>query len=319
MTAPAPRAPSPLAARDRGVLRVLWIEGLANVVVLILKFVVGLTTGSLAILSDALHSLSDVANNVIALLIVRRAAAPADDDHPYGHRKYETLAVFVLAVLLAVLALELLLGAVRGTEHPVGSSPGELALMLGVLAINLGIAGWERAMARKLDSPILAADASHTLADALTTVAVIAGWQFAAHGWPWVDRVAAGVVAFMVGTLSYQLFRRATPILVDEVALDSETVRRALEDVPGVARTGRLRSRWIGQDAAVDVTIVVAPELDTAASHAIATQVEAVLEDRFAVRDVTVHVEPDLADPHSGVPLRRPAEPSDPSASPPKP
>lgn len=280
------------ATRDKRVRRVLLIEGAANVVILGLKFTVGLATGSLAILGDALHSLSDVANNVMAILIMRHSTKEADEDHPYGHRKFETLAVFVLATLLAVLAFELCLRAITGGTTEVATSGWGLAVMLGALGVNILIAWWEHIQARRLHSDILHADAAHTLADSLTTAVVIAGWQLAAHGYAWMDRVAAIGVAGVVAYLSYGLFRRAIPVLVDRVALDADEVTRVVSDVDGVREVRRTRSRWIGTRPSVDVVVAVDAQLDTVAAHAIADAIEHAIEDSFGARDTTVHVEP---------------------------
>jgi len=108
---------------NRQVLRVLLVEGLANATVLVLKIVVGLSTHSVAILADALHSLTDVANNVIAFVVIRASGRPADREHPYGHQKFEMLAVFVLAVLLASIGLEISTRAL-GTGREAGLAPG---------------------------------------------------------------------------------------------------------------------------------------------------------------------------------------------------
>ena len=113
------------AARDQAVVRVIIIEGSVNLLMLITKFAVGLSTGSLAILRDAVHSLTDVANNVLAFFIARVSATPPDDAHPYGHRKFESLAVFVLAGVLAVLALQIIVHAfTRRHQYRTGPDVG---------------------------------------------------------------------------------------------------------------------------------------------------------------------------------------------------
>jgi len=248
--------------RDIRVRRVLLIEGLANVFVLTLKVVVGVATGSLAVLGDAAHSLSDVANNVVAWFVLRLSAEPPDTEHPYGHRKFETLAVFALATLLTVVAVELALGAFRRPATTIESEP------------------W------------LAADARHTFADIATTLVVIAGWQLAAHGYPWLDNLCALGVAILILFLAYGLFRRAIPILVDHAAIDSDTIRHLACSVEEVRDVGHIRSRSIGSQIAVDMVIRVAPDLTTAVSHAIADEVESRVLALPNVADVTVHVEP---------------------------
>jgi cation diffusion facilitator family transporter len=280
------------AERDRQVSRVIVLEGLANVLVLLLKTVVGLSVGSMAILADALHSLTDVANNVIAWIVVRASRQPADRKHPYGHQKFEVLAVFVLATLLAVIAVEVAIRAFsRGTPE-VATSAWGLGLMAGVLAINVGLSLWERAWAKRLKSPILHADASHTFSDVLVTLVVIVGWQLSARGLAWLDTVCAIGVALMILYLAFGLFRRVVPVLVDEKAVEPEKVMEAVGSVPGVEGVPRVRSRWIGPDRAIDVIITVLPGITTAESHAVADRVEHLLEDRFDAADVTVHVEP---------------------------
>jgi cation diffusion facilitator family transporter len=278
--------------RDLRVRRVLLIEGLANVFVLMLKVVVGVATGSLAVLSDAAHSLSDVANNVVAWFILRLSAKPPDTEHPYGHRKFETLAVFALATLLTVVAVELALSAFRRQAATIESEPWALALMGVVLLINISVTAWENLMARRLESDILAADARHTFADIATTLVVIAGWQLAARGYPWIDNLCALGVALLILFLAYGLFRRAIPILVDHAAIDSDTIMHLACSVEEVRDVGHIRSRSIGSQIAVDMVIRVAPDLTTAVSHAIADEVESRVLALPNVVDVTVHVEP---------------------------
>lgn len=279
--------------RERQVRRVIVIEGLANVAVLSLKLVVGVSTGSLAVLGDALHSLSDVANNAVAWIVVRISAQPPDRHHPYGHRKFETLAVFVLATLLTVLGIELALGALRREADPTIGDRWTLPLMVGVLVINVALATWEGAWARRLRSDILGADARHTLADVLTTVVVIVGWQVSARGYPWIDTVCAVLVAGLVLALAFGLFRRAIPILVDRIAIEPEAVGNVARAVPGVRRVKAVRSRSIGSSTAIDMIVTVDPGITAAEAHAITDGIEESLRLDLSVEDVTIHVEPD--------------------------
>jgi cation diffusion facilitator family transporter len=280
--------------RDRQVRRVIVIEGLANAAVLSLKLVVAVSTGSLAVLGDALHSLSDVANNVVAWFVVRISARPPDRDHPYGHRKFETLAVFVLATLLTVLGVELALGALRREALPTIGGRWALPLMLGVLFINLALATWEGAWARRLRSDILGADARHTFADVLTTVVVIVGWQVSARGYPWIDTLCALAVAGLVFILAFGLFRRAIPVLVDRIAIEPESVGDLARAVPGVRRVKVVRSRSIGSSIAIDMVVSVDAGITAAEAHVITDDIEENLKARFSIEDVTIHVEPEL-------------------------
>lgn len=278
--------------RDRQVQRIILLEGAANFLVLISKLIVGISTGSLAVLGDAVHSLTDVTNNIVAWAVIKLSSQPADREHPYGHRKFETLAVFGLATLLAVLALELALHAVRRDKPEVGENAWALGVMLGVLAVNVVIASWQRYWARRLRSDILLADANHTFADVLTTVVVIIGWQLSTKGYPWLDTVCALAVAGLVMYLAYGLFKRALPALVDQFAVEPETLARIVNGVTGVRKVSRVRSRWVGSHPAIDMIISVEPNLSTTEAHGIADMIEKLLEERFQARDISIHIEP---------------------------
>ena len=278
--------------RDRQVQRIILVEGAANFIVLISKLIVGISTGSLAVLGDAVHSLTDVTNNIVAWAVIKLSSQPADREHPYGHRKFETLAVFGLATLLAVLALELALHAVRRDKPEVGENAWALGVMLGVLAVNVVIASWQRYWARRLRSDILLADANHTFADVLTTVVVIIGWQLSTKGYPWLDTVCALAVAVLVMYLAYGLFKRALPALVDQFAVEPETLARIVKGVTGVRKVNRVRSRWVGSHPAIDMIISVEPNLSTTEAHEIADMIEKLLEERFQARDISIHIEP---------------------------
>jgi cation diffusion facilitator family transporter len=285
-------AASERVKRDRQVERVLVREALANLAVMCAKAVVGFHTGSIAVLGDAVHSLADFANNIVAFVAARIASEPPDQDHPYGHKKFETLAVFGIATLLSVLAIEIILGALDRDPRVITQQRWELVLMLGVLAVNITIAIWENRWARRLDSDILRADARHTLSDVLTTVAVIAGWQLAAHGYRWLDALASIIVAAMIFYLAYGLFQKAIPVLVERSIASPEALSSVASAVSGVHETRRIRSREGGSGPAIELVVSVDRNLSTADSHAIADEIERAISEKFSVNDVTVHIEP---------------------------
>jgi cation diffusion facilitator family transporter len=285
-------AASERVKRDRQVERVLVREALANLAVMCAKAVVGFHTGSIAVLGDAVHSLADFANNIVAFVAARIASEPPDQDHPYGHKKFETLAVFGIATLLSVLAIEIIFGALDRDPRVITQQRWELVLMLGVLAVNITIAIWENRWARRLDSDILRADARHTLSDVLTTVAVIAGWQLAAHGYRWLDALASIIVAAMIFYLAYGLFQKAIPVLVERSIASPEALSSVASAVSGVHETRRIRSREGGSGPAIELIVSVDRNLSTADSHAIADEIERAISEKFSVNDVTVHIEP---------------------------
>jgi cation diffusion facilitator family transporter len=161
-----------------------------------------------------------------------------------------------------------------------------------VLGVNIALAAWERHWAKKLDSDILFADASHTLSDILTTMVVIAGWQLSSAGYPWLDTFCAIGVGGLVLYLAYGLFKRALPGLVDEYAVDPYDLSIATMSVDGVRSVIKARSRWLGSHRAVDMVITVDAGLSIADSHEIADKIESLIEERFDVQDISIHVEP---------------------------
>lgn len=280
-------------SRSRAIRRVLIIEGAGNLVVSLAKLAAGLMTGSLALISEALHSTTDLANNVLAWFAMRIAEQPPDEDHPYGHAKFETLSIFVLGTLLSVLAVEILMGVVRrGEPEVVDTNPLALGVMIGSLVFQIALAAWQMRAANRLDSEILRADAAHTISDSATTVATIIGWQLAAYGFAWLDSAVAILVAAFVLVLAYRLFRRAVPILVDGAAVQPEELRAVALQVAGVEEVGRARSRWEGRQRVADITVRVHPSLDAFQSHAVADAVEKRLESVLGIADAVVHVEP---------------------------
>ena len=274
------------------VRRVILLEGLVNLLVLGAKVIVGVTTGSFAVLGDAIHSLTDVANNAVAWVVVSLSAQPADREHPYGHRKFETLAVFALSALLAVLAIELAVRALSREQVEIVQDGWGLAIMLGVLCLNVAVATWQRYWARRLNSEILRADASHTFADVLTTIVVIVGWQLSTLGYVWLDTLCALGVSALVLYLAYDLFMRALPVLVDQMSIEPESVIEAALSVPGVRGVSNVRSRWIGSSRAVDMVVTVDSQLSTLDAHAIADALEKLLEQEHQISDISIHIEP---------------------------
>lgn len=278
--------------RDKQVQWVIVVEGAANALILVIKLVAGLTTGSLAIVADAVHSFSDLANNIVVWFVIRLSAEPPDREHPYGHRKFETVAVFALAVLLFVIAIEVVIRAFQRGPTTLDQSSFALILMLIVLLLNIGIAAWERSRAKALKSDILEADASHTFSDVLTTLVVIFGWQLSVLGYPWLDTVCALGVACLIAYLATGLLKRVLPVLVDEYAIEPRAISSNAMTVPGVKSVKQVRSRWLGNGVAVDMILTVDPAISAADAHDISDVVENLIGDCFQVDDISIHIEP---------------------------
>ena len=267
----------------------------ANLAVVAAKSFVGLRAGSLAILGSALDSSVDALNNVLALIVVRVAAKEPDEDHPYGHGKFETLGALAIVGFLSITCFELIRGAVNELlqgAHPVGVTDSQLAVLVLTLGVNVVIAWYENRRGRELRSELLIADAAHTRADVLITVGVLAGVLFARQGWWWIDPVVAIAVALVIVQVAYRILVRTVPVLVDQRALPTGEIRQTAETVPGVKSAYGIRSRGPSDLRYAEVTIAVDPKADVAEAHAIADQVEERLKQNLQLHEVTVHVEP---------------------------
>jgi cation diffusion facilitator family transporter len=289
--------PSVADSRDKssGVRRVLGGILAANIAVVIVKFAVGLETNSLAVFGDALQSSVDAVNNLFALFVVRVASKGPDEDHPYGHAKFETLGALLIALLLALSIFELVRGAIARLvvgAPPLNVSSMALALLVFTLVANVGVVWLETRAGRRLNSDLLLADALHTRTDVFITLGVLTGLALARAGMAWADPVLALMVAVLVGRAGYQILRRSIPSLVDERAFDQATIRREAEGVRGVVSAYGIRSRRAGDHQFAELTISVDGRADVASAHRIADQVEDRLRDNLRLDEVTVHVEP---------------------------
>jgi cation diffusion facilitator family transporter len=281
--------------KSSGVRRVLGGILLANLVVVAIKFAVGLNTNSLAVFGDALQSSVDSANNFVAIFVVRVAAKAPDEDHPYGHAKFETLGALLIALLLALSIFELVRGAIARlvTGYPVVSvSTTALVLLVFTLLVNIGVVWFETRAGRRLGSDLLLADALHTRTDVFITLGVLAGLALARSGFAWADPALALIVAVLVGRAGYQILRRSIPTLVDERAFDQTTIQREAEEVEGVVSAYAIRSRQAGDRRFAELTIAVDGQKNVTSAHRIADQVEDRLRDNLQLDQVTVHVEP---------------------------
>lgn len=285
----------PGADYRRGVQRVLWITLFLNLAVALAKLVAGLATSSLTLLGDSAHSGVDAANNVVGLVAIAVATQGADEGHPYGHSKIETLAAFVLAGLLFVTCFNLGIEALKRLAgfHVTSTTatPAAFAVVLGTLAINFGVSRYEARRGQQLGSEFLLADAAHTRSDVLVTLTVLVSLLCVRLGLQLVDAALSLVIAGLIGFIGFRVFRRTVPVLVDASALEERRVADVVAAVPGVSSPHAIRSRRAGHTVFVDLHIVVAPDTDSESAHAVTEAVEEALETEFGPTSATVHVE----------------------------
>ena len=290
-----PPARPPGQDRTARVRRVLVGLFFANLAVVVAKLMVGIATGSLAVLGDALHSIIDTLNNVLALVVIRVAAKAPDADHPYGHGKFETLGALAIVGFMSITCFELVRDAIArlgAGQAPPHLSDVQLAVLVGTLGVNVLVATFETRRGRELESEILLADAAHTRADVFITVGVLIGLLLARRGLWWADPALAMGIALFIVRIAYRIFQRAVPVLVDARAIPDTTIQALAETIGGVKRAYGIRSRDAAHTRYAEVTIAVDRNANVAAAHAIADEVEDRLKRDLRLHEVTVHIEP---------------------------
>lgn len=282
--------------RVRAVQRALIIILAANLVVVAVKIVVAVRTGALSVLGATVESALDAMNNVIAIALVSLAAAGPDEDHPYGHDKFETLGALAIVGFLSISCFELVRNAVTQLVHqqvPESATPLELALLGSTAIANVFVVWYERRRGRELGSALLLADAAHTGGDIFVTVLAFAAMVLTRAGYGFVDPWLALIVAGVIGFSGYKILKVTVPILVDQRAVDATEIRRAVAVVPGIHGVPRVRSRTSASGALFsEVTITCEGTLTVAQAHELADAAERAVRDALGDSDVTVHIEP---------------------------
>lgn len=259
------------------------------------KLVVGVLTGSLGILSEAVHSILDLVASGFTLFAVRTARKPADTEHPYGHGRAETLAAFGEGVLLLITAAGIAFEAVRrltlggGTVNPAGYA---FALLIATLVIEAGRAAVLSRVGRAAESEALQADATNRLSDVLATVGVLAGLIGVRMGFVWADSVAALLVAGIIARAAGLMAWRSGDILIDRAPAGAEKeVRTAIQSVPGVREVRSVRVRRSGPKLLAEASIATARMLSLEAAGAMVDEVKQIARRTLPELELTVVVE----------------------------
>ncbi len=293
--------------------RVTVVGGVFDLILGLIKIVVGLLAHSQALVADGIHSLSDLVSDVMVILAARHAGRDADDRHPYGHDRIETVASVVLAAILAVVALGIGWDSlVRLQSDQAPAVPGILALAVATASalVKEFIYHYTMRAARRLNSKLLAANAWHSRSDALSSLVVMIGLGGALLGYPWADAVAAIVVSGMILQVAWGIGREGVAELIDTGLDDRELakIRDAVLAVNGVRDMHELRTRRMGSGVLADMHIHVPSAVSVSEGHRIGDEVHARLKRQFSfLSDIVVHVdcEDDTEQrPSSMLPLR---------------
>jgi cation diffusion facilitator family transporter len=283
-------------ARHTAVSAVLARVLVLNLVVAVAKIAFGYASGAISILSDGFHSLTDAASNVVGIVGVRAAGRPPDEDHPYGHRKYETVAAAAITLFLVLIVLEVLRNAVNqltGRSTALNVSSAGFMIMAVTVAVNLAVIRYESTQAERLGSEVLLADATATRSDVWTSLAVIVALAGARAGVPMLDPLAAIVVAGFISYSGYQIARATTRILSDRIVISEADLEHVVMSVPGVIGCHHIRTRGAADHVFLDLHVWLPADMRLTEAHSLSHRVKDRLMTRYPqIVDAIIHIEP---------------------------
>lgn len=287
--------PYPHPARAAAVTRVLLRVLLLNLAVAAAKLIFGYATGAVSIVSDGFHSLTDAASNLMGLAGMRASRKPPDEDHPYGHRKFETLAaagIFVFLLMVVIEVVETAVGRLRSGDTP-EVTIFSFVVMLATLVVNLAVVRYESGEGRRLGSELLLSDAAHTRSDVLTSCAVIASLVGVWAGVPALDAIGALVVAVFIARTGYAIGLETSGILADAVVLNEEAIHETVMGIPHVVGCHRIRTRGSLDHTFLDLHVWFPANMPLHEAHRLSHVVKDRLMQAFPqIADAIIHIEP---------------------------
>jgi cation diffusion facilitator family transporter len=272
-----------------------------NLTLILIKIAAALLSGSIAILAEVFHSGLDLLASVFAYVGIRQAAKPEDEDHPYGHERFENLSSLIQTLLIAITSFLIIYEAVGRLKspHSLDATWLALAIMLLTLIADFFVARYLHKVSGETGSSALEADAYHFTTDLWSAVAVIIGLVFASLGWSVFDSIAAIFVALLMLWISYKLATKSLRVMLDtspcKVTLDD--IGMIVAATPGVVGFHKLRARQSGSRLLADMNIHVNPKITVLEGHTIAHRAKhAIMEKHPEFKDINIHVEPQRTD-----------------------
>jgi cation diffusion facilitator family transporter len=292
--------------RYTSVVRVLKGVLVLNLLVAVAKISLGSMTGAVSILSDGFHSLTDSASNIVGLIGVSVARRPPDENHPYGHRKYETITSVGILLFLLLVLVQVVRAALDRLQF--GGAPqvpaSGFGILFATLAINIGVVWYEGREGLRLKSELLLADSRHTRSDVLTSCSVLVALVGVRLGYPVLDPIAALFVAAFILRACWKIARDVSPILSDETVFAEDDVRAVVQSVEGVLGCEKIRTRGAMDHVFMDLHVWCDGQMSLSAAHDLSHTVKDTLRARFPeLVDVVIHIEPPPID--RGLPRRR--------------
>ncbi len=281
------------------VRNVLLYTLILNSMVAFAKIIYGYISGSIAMLSDGYHSLFDGVSNIIGLIGIWISSNPPDKEHPYGHRKYETLFTIIIGVMIFFTCFQILNKVYNSffDSHEVIVTGISFTVMLFTLLINIVVMQYESRKGKQLGSEFLVADANHTKSDIFVSLSVIISLILTKMGYVFADALIGIILSFFVARIGYKILKEASDILVDKICINTTAIETVVNKIEGVKGCHNIRTRGSSSYTYLDLHVLVDGDMSTEKSHNIADKVEKKIKDEFSnVIDIVVHIEPVVDD-----------------------
>jgi cation diffusion facilitator family transporter len=276
--------------------KVLWLILFANLGVAALKIITGNIINSNSLTADGFHSLTDGSSNIVGLIGIHFASKPVDEDHPYGHSKFETLAGFLISVMLFILAARIVLNAVLSLARPAATvvTSESIIAIVSTLAINLFISKYEYLQGKKLNSIILVSDSLHTRSDVFISLGVLFALVFIRLGFPPViDSIASLAVSGFIIHAACEILKDTCGVLLDKSAIDSDKVKEIIMCFDQVKDVNKIRSRGCSNEVFIDLHILIDPDTSIEESHSLMHEIEKkVCSELCTSLQMSIHIEP---------------------------
>jgi cation diffusion facilitator family transporter len=278
------------------VQKILWIVLILNWAVAAAKIIYGLITKSESMTADGFHSLSDGSSNLIGLLGIRFCSKPKDEEHPYGHKKYETLFALGIAGMLIMVAFNLAREGIERILNPVVPQVNfvSFAVMFITLMVNYFVMRYEYKRGKQLQSDILIVDSMHTRADIFTSISVIVALIGIKLGFPIIDPIVTLVISGFIAFSALLIIKQESGILVDASALnDTKKIEEVVKSIKGVRSCHKIRTRGRLDDVFIDLHVQVEGDMRMRDAHKLSHSIQTKIMQAFPqIVDVIVHMEP---------------------------
>ncbi|MBM3249626.1 MAG: cation transporter [Candidatus Omnitrophica bacterium] len=286
----------PIEQHCRRIRRILIAILILNWSVAAAKVIYGLVSRSASMTADGFHSFSDGTSNIIGLIGISLACRPRDKEHPYGHKKYETLFSMVIAAFLFFVAFNLIREGIMRFIRPVSPDigPASFIVMLSTLAVNLWVMRYELKKGRQLQSDILISDSMHTRADIFTSLSVILSLAVVKMGYPVIDPVVTIFISLFIAYAGANIVKEGSAVLCDAIVIvDVKKIEDIVLGIKGVKTCHKIRTRGRPDDICLDLHVQVHPDMHVDNAHRISYAIEdAIKKSVPGVTDVVVHIEP---------------------------